>query len=441
MSVAADRLLPETSRAVDALVAATQAAGRVPALAAAVVRAGELVHVASAGDPAGPDTQFRIGSITKTFTATMVLQLRDEGRLALDDLLYRHLPGTAVGGVTLRQLLGHVSGLQREPDGRWWEREPGRELDALLAEVGPDKLAHPPYRTHHYSNLAYGLLGALLQRITGEPWAELVGKRLRQPLGLHRTTYHPEEPYIRGYVVHPWHGTLREEPRHDSKAMAPAGQLWSTLADLGGWAGFLADPDPAVLAPATMAEMCTPVAIMDPDRWTAGHGLGLALRRHGERVYVGHSGSMPGYLAVLAVHRPSRTGAVAFTNAYTLHGTTITRFGNDLLTAVLDREPPVPPPWLPASPPDPAVAPLCGRWWWMGQEYEVGWDPAAGELVMTGLTEPYGQSRFAPEGTDRWRGTAGGNDGEVLAVRRDDTGAIEALDVATFVFTRDPGNW
>src|SRR5690606_24849592 len=135
-------------------------------------------------------------------------------------------------GVTLRQLLGHASGLQREPDGPWWERSPGVDLDPLLARVTPDKLSHPPGRGHHYSNLGYGLLGAVLQRITGERWPALLDKRICQPLGLTRTSYHPEEPFARGYVVHPWHGTRHEQPRHDSQAMAPAGQLWSTLTDL-----------------------------------------------------------------------------------------------------------------------------------------------------------------------------------------------------------------
>jgi CubicO group peptidase (beta-lactamase class C family) len=434
------RLLPETARVVDAQVAAAQSAGRVPTLAAGVVRDGALVHVTGAGEPVDPDTQFRIGSITKTMTATMVLQLRDEGRLTLDDLLYRHLPGTAVGGVTLRQLLGHVAGLQREPDGAWWERSAGLDLDALLARVTPDKLARPPYRGHHYSNLAYGLLGAVLRRVAGEDWAALLDKRLREPLGLRRTTYHPREPFARGYVVHPWHGTPREEPRHDSGAMAPAGQLWSTLADLARWAGFLADPDPAVLAPATLAEMCVPVAIRDPEAWTGGHGLGLALWRHGERVYVGHTGSMPGYLAVLAVHRPSRTGVVAFANGYTLHGTTIGRFGTGLLTAVLDHEPPPPRPWRPAAAPPPEVAALCGRWWWMGREHEASWDAGRDELVVTALAAdgPGDPSRFRHERGDQWRGTAGPDDGEVLSVRRTPEGQVTALEVATMVFTRDP---
>ncbi len=68
----------------------------------------------------------------------------------------------------------------------------------------------------------------------------------------------------------------------------------------------------------TIAQMCQPVAIVDPESWTAGQGLGLQTWRRGERVYIGHTGSMPGYLAVLAVHRATRTGVVMFANAYTL---------------------------------------------------------------------------------------------------------------------------
>src|SRR3712207_5991123 len=106
-------------------------------------------------------------------TAAMVMQLRDEGYFTLDDLLYRHLPGTPIGGITLRQLLGHVSGLQREPDGPWWERAAGPDVDRFLADLSFDKLAGPPFRAYHYSNLAYGLLGAVLHRVTGEPWPSL----------------------------------------------------------------------------------------------------------------------------------------------------------------------------------------------------------------------------------------------------------------------------
>src|SRR3982751_3154882 len=208
-------MLAETIRRVDETVAATQATGRVPSLVAAIVRDGALAHFTGAGElpPPDPDTQYRIGSISKTFTAALILQLRDEGRLSLDDLLYRHLPGTPVGGVTIRQLLAHVSGLRREPAGEWWERSPGPPVDEFLAELTADQIAHPPWQTYHYSNVAYGLLGAVAERITGDSWAAQVGKRLLDPLGLTRTTYQATEPFARGYVVHPWHGTLREEPR------------------------------------------------------------------------------------------------------------------------------------------------------------------------------------------------------------------------------------
>jgi CubicO group peptidase (beta-lactamase class C family) len=436
------QLLRETGRQVDEIVARTQAGGQVPSVVAAVVRDGVLAHFAGAGrlPQPDPDTQYRIGSISKTLTAALVMQLRDEGKLALDDLLDQHLPGTPVGGVSLRQLLGHVSGIQREPAGDWWERSPGTDLDTFLAGLTPDKLVYPPYRGFHYSNLAYGLLGGVLQRLTGDDWATLVADRVLVPLEMTRTTYHPTEPFARGYVVHPWHGTLREEPRHDAGSMAPAGQLWSTAADLVKWAAFLADPNPAVLAPATVAEMCAPVVISDLQAWTSGHGLGIELFRVGERVFVGHGGSMPGYVAHLAVHRPSRTGVVTYANAYGMRGASINGLSLEILGAVLDREPSRPArPWRPSAAPPADITPLCGRWWWMGREYEMSWNGERGELVMAFLGVPGREPwRFTPEGADRWRGRSGMNDGEVMVVRRDSSGAVEALDIATFVFSRTP---
>jgi len=432
-------LLPETGRCVNEIAARAQSAGRAPSLALGIVRDRALLHFVGAGEQPRPDpkTQYRLGSITKTITATMVMQLRDEGFFALDDLLYRHLPGTSIGGVTLRQLLGHVSGLQREPEGAWWERNTGGDVDKLLAELSFDKLAGPPFRRYHYSNLAYGLLGAVLQRVTGESWAALAGKRVLDPLGMKRTTYSPVEPFARGYVVHPLHGSLHEEPRLDAGAMAPAGQLWSTVTDMVKWVAFLADPAPAVLSRETVDEMCTPVVIAD-DTWTAGHGLGPELYRAGERVYVGHGGSMPGYVAQIVVHRPSRTGVIAFANSYGLRGSSIKEVGLAALTAVLDAEPIAPTPWRPAAEPAGEAAELCGRWWWMGQEYELTADGA--DLVMWTVGRPNQPQRFGREAADRWRGRSGMNEGEILTVLRGPGGSVTALDIATFIFGRDPSH-
>jgi CubicO group peptidase (beta-lactamase class C family) len=426
---------------VDEFIGQAQSAGRTPALAGAVVRDGVLVHFGAAGvDPATgqkptPDTQFRIGSITKTLTATVVMQLRDEGRLALDDVLHDHLPGTPLGSdITIRHLLGHVSGLQREPDGPWWERVDGTDLPSFLEALTPDKVAYPPHRTYHYSNLAYGLLGAVLHRLTGRDWIGLLTKRLLDPLGMSRTTHLEAEPFARGYVVHPWTGALREEPRPDTGAMAPAGQLWSTATDLARWAAFLADPDPGLLDPVTMAEMCMPVVISDLDAWTAGHGLGIELVRSGERIYVGHGGSMPGYLAHLLVHRPSRTSAILFANAYTLYEERIAALNAQLLDLVLDSEPTSPAVWMP-----PAAQPeheLAGPWWWMGRQVLAQAD--GDEIVLTPVAPAGVPWRFTRESEDVWRCHSGSNDGEIMRVRRTPEGIPSELDIATFVHTRQP---
>lgn len=434
-------LLPHTARKVDDLIARAQVDGRAPAVVAAVVRDGELAHFGAFGsDPATgatptAGTQFRIGSITKTMTAVMVMQLRDEGRLAVEDLLYRHLPGTPVGSaINLRQMLGHVSGLQREPDGQWWERIDGTDLETFLEALTPDKIAYPPHRRYHYSNLAYGLLGAVLQKVTGLGWTDLLTKRLLEPLGMGRTSHTEIEPFARGYVIHPWEGTLREEPRPDTAAMAPAGQLWSTAADLAKWATFLADPDPGLLDPATLAEMCAPVVISDLESWTTGHGLGLELHRSGERIYVGHGGSMPGYLAHLLVHRPSKTSTIVFANAYTLQEERIAGLNSQLLTLVLDAEPARPKPWRPA--PDRQEHELSGPWWWMGRQLIGRFE--GDELVLEPVRPAGAPWRFTQSSADVWRCHSGVNDGEVLRVRRDAQGTPSELDIATFVHSRQP---
>jgi CubicO group peptidase (beta-lactamase class C family) len=442
-------LPPHIASRIDAIVARAQATGRAPSLVMGVVRAGELDYFTGAGTvPApSPDVQYRIGSITKTFTAVLLAQLRDAGAVDLDDRLEEYLPGTPVGRVTLRQLLAHVSGLQREPEGTWWERSAGTDLAGLLADLTPAKLFRPAFRGYHYSNLAYGLLGGVIEKVGGATWTALLTDRVLGPLGLGRTSALPVEPYAKGYVVHPWHGTLREEPRHDAGAMAPAGQLWSTVEDLARWAAFVADPaaspDPSVLAPDTLAELLAPAVVTDLRAWTAAHALGFELWRRGDRVVVGHTGSMPGYVAVLQVHRESGAAVVGFANCYGLRSTAVAALGLDVLDAVLDGEPPAERvPWRPAPAAPPAeIAPLTGVWWWMGQEFHVRYD-GSGELVVTQVAgtdqlerEPW---RFTLESPDRWRCHTGTNTGEFLHVRRDAHHHPIALDIATFVFERQP---
>jgi hypothetical protein len=147
---------------------------------------------------------------------------------------------------------------------------------------------------------------------------------------------------------------------------------------------------------------------------------------------------MPGYLAILVVHRPSRTGVVAYANTYSLPGVTIGGLGLRLLDAVLDSEPTRVTPWRPGIAPPAEVEPVTGRWWWMGREFEVAWDASSRELLMYAVGNRADVWRCTPDGPDRWRCHSGMNHGEVLAVRRGPDGTVIALDFATFVFSRDP---
>jgi CubicO group peptidase (beta-lactamase class C family) len=159
-----------TARRLEAVLAEEQRQGRVPSVVAALVRDGALVWEGSRGDATGvpgarpADLQYRIGSITKTMTAVLVMQLRDEGRLALHDPVPAYLPELGrEDEVTLRMLLAHSSGLTAEPEGEWWERVEGTSFADLVDRVRTAALE--PGATYHYSNLGYGLLGEVVDRL------------------------------------------------------------------------------------------------------------------------------------------------------------------------------------------------------------------------------------------------------------------------------------
>ena len=140
---------------------------------------------------ATPDTQYRIGSITKTFTATAIMQLRAEGQLDLDDRLEQHLDGVANGSPTIRRLLCHLSGLQREAGEMFVTGESPTE-DELVDSMARSSSCSRPAQQHHYSNLAFALLGQVVARKSGQPYTDYVDERIIGPLGLERTTWEPQ---------------------------------------------------------------------------------------------------------------------------------------------------------------------------------------------------------------------------------------------------------
>ncbi|MEW5353382.1 serine hydrolase domain-containing protein [Streptomyces sp. 16-176A] len=441
MTTPQDELLPGTRRALLHRIAVAQSEGRAPSLVAAVVRDGRTVwhgaRTSVAGHAPDENTQYRIGSITKTFTAVLVLRLRDEGLLDLGDPLDKHLPGTGAGQATIAELLAHTAGLAAESPAPWWERTPGSLRPELADVLGEEPLRHPVGRRFHYSNPGYTLLGALVEKLRGAPWEDVLRREVLEPLGLHRTGGRPQAPHAGGWAVHPWADVLLPEPVEDLGRMAPAGQLWSTTGDLARFAAFLVRGDDRVLNAASLREMRTPAAPPQEADVVAGYayGLGLELRRSGERLLVGHSGSLPGFLASLTIAAADDVAAVVLVNCTS--GVSPVAVGADLVRIVAEAEPRIPEPWRPARDVDPAVLELVGQWYWGTNAF--GLRLGADGLVSLGpLTGSGRRSRFRPNGDGTWTGLEGYYAGESLRPVRRADGSVDHLDLGSFVFTRQP---
>ena len=379
------------------------------------------------------DTQYRIGSLTKTFIAVLVMRLRDEGRLDLADPLDKHLDAGQVASATIAQLLSHTAGLASETPSPWWERSPGDLRPALADILGPAR--HPAGRLFHYSNPGYGLLGALVGQLRGHGWEHALRQEILDPLGMARTTVSPEPPYARGFAVHPWADVMQLEPAEGTGLMAPAGELWSTATDLCRFAAFLLDGDDRILPAKTLAEMRTPAAPPGDDAWASGYGLGLQLFRHDGRVLYGHSGSMPGFLATLCVSPADAIGGIALANATS--GPDIAAIAVDLVTIVADNEPRIPARWKPLPDVEAALLVLTGLWYWGPRPYLLRLLADRGlELSPTAGSGRASRFRAEPDGT--WTGLDGYYTGETLRLVRGADGMVDHLDLGSFVFTREP---
>jgi len=428
-----------------ALTVRTQSEKRAPSIAAAVVRDGETVWSdavgladADQGEEATADHQYRIGSITKTFTAVGVMQLRDAGKLDLDDRLDRHLPVPAHGSLTIRRMLSHASGLQREIPGDVWETMKfPNTTDELLATLADAEQVLAPGERWHYSNLAFVLLGEVIAKLSGMPYEDYVEQRILGPLGLTRTGFTPTAPTAIAYSVAPYADVVRREPMLVDRTggIAAAGQLWSTVGDLGRWASFLADPDPNVLSKDAIETMTSVQAMADATRWQLAWGVGLMLVRSGERIYAGHNGGMPGYLASVLVSREDKLGAAMLTNGDTVSP-------DELAVALIDklreRYPAEPPAWRPDAGAPAELSGVLGRWWSEGAEFVFRWKDGVLEARWAEAPDWSEWSRFDPHGADLFRTVRGRERGELLRIERDGDGTVTKLYWATYPFTREP---
>jgi len=366
---------------VDRLAASYQQRGGQPGLAYGIVLGGELVHAAGLGQrhvggpPPDADTVFRIASMTKSFTASAILALRDDGVLKLDDPAEEYVPELRgwpsvtpdSARVSIRNLLTMTAGFPT--DDPWGDRQQGLPLEDFARFLsGGVRFNWAPGTRFEYSNLGYAILGRVITAVTGAAYPDYIRHRLLHPLGMTRTGYEAEEfetpgeqgtgpgGVARGYRRTPdgWSEVAFEA----TGAFAPMGGIFSCVTDLTRWvSGFAAafppdGPETGSAHPirqATRREMQLPQVLTGWDKPAAFPGdVAPALSAYGFGLFVeddpafgrivSHSGGYPGFGSNMRWHPASGTGVIALGNStYAGMMTLATR----LLDVVLrHREPP-----------------------------------------------------------------------------------------------------
>ena len=300
------------------------------------------------------DTLYRVGSITKTFTGAAVLQLRDDSKLSLDDPLTRHIAEFASVGcrygsaedVTLRRLLTHHSGLIGEPPLSHWETLEFPSIELILKSLTRTEVVIPPDSAFKYSNLAFSLLGEVVARVSGRPYVEYIRAEILEPLGMDSSGFALSKDLraraATGYIPLPYTDGQSQSTQPILNGLAPAGQLYSTVADLAKWIALQFRTDrlmregEQVLRGPSLEEMHRPL-YMEPD-WDTGYCLAWVAQRRGENILLGHSGGIQGFVSHVLFNMKHRIGVVLLANGIGPLG----RMSIQILEMVLEAQKKVP---------------------------------------------------------------------------------------------------
>jgi len=283
------------------------------------------------GRPATPDTMYSICSNSKLFTSIGVMQLRDAGKLRLDDDLAQHLEWFTIQDahpddepITIRRILTHSSGLPRESDYPYWTDPnfPFPTHDEIVDRIGDQVTLYPSGRYYQYSNLGLTLAGEIVAAASGRSFDEYIRAEILDPLGMSDTfseipaDHHGEQMAI-GHTARKRDGTRDAVPLFQSRGIAPAAGFASTVEDLARFASWQlrlrGDGGEEVLRAATLREMHR-VHWVDPD-WETTWGLGFVVLKVGEFTLIEHGGACPGYYSQVAIEPKSELGVIVLSNA------------------------------------------------------------------------------------------------------------------------------
>ena len=274
--------------------------------------------------PMTPQTKFRMASHSKLFTATAVMQLREQGKLRLDDPVSKYLPWFQVKTaasedppITIEELLTHSSGLPREAGDHWttFEFPTSEQLRALMAER---QAPFSPGVRWKYSNLAFSVAGLVIEAVSGQKWADYVQQHIYQPLGMTSSSVDQDASGLAvGYGRLMPDGTRAVNPFIDARGMAAATGITSTVEDMAKFVsaqfrqGRMGGHQ--ILSTGSLREMHR-VRVLE-NNWTQGNAIGFAVRRERDKVYVSHGGSYPGYQTNTLMQLDGKVGVIVLTNA------------------------------------------------------------------------------------------------------------------------------
>ena len=323
-----------------------------------VLRKGYGLANVELGVPIRPETVFRIGSTTKQFTSACVLKLVEQGKLRLDDPISKYLPDypAAGAGVTIAQLLTHTSGIKSATEMPSWYPHMREDwtVPQLIGVFENEPFEFTPGTRWHYTNSGYILLGAILEKITGRRYEDLVSEWIFQPLGMRDTRYDSAASIIpgraQGYRTSP-DGVINA-PYLSMTQPFSAGAIVSTVDDLARWQAALDsfEQKDGILSPESRRRMWTPVIL--PDGRSTRYGFGWIVWNYEGHAVVEHGGAAIGfstanmrlpddriYVAVLSnCANCADPRSLALSAATTLLGIPLDRRpARAVSTAVLDR--------------------------------------------------------------------------------------------------------
>jgi CubicO group peptidase (beta-lactamase class C family) len=274
--------------------------------------------------PMTAQTKFRMASHSKLFTATAIMQLREQGKLRLDDPVVQHLPWFKVQPaepddppITLEEVLTHSSGLQREAGSHWTDFN-FPTTEQLRALMSNRQAAYPPDVRWKYSNLAYSIAGMVIEAVSGQKWADYVHQHIYQPLGMVNSSVDQNVPGLAiGYGRLMPDSTRAVNPFIDARGMAAATGITSTVEDMAKFAsaqfrkGRMGGRN--ILSTGSLRDMHR-IRMLESN-WTQGNAIGFAVRRERDKVYVSHGGSYPGYQTNTLLQLDGKVAVIVLTNA------------------------------------------------------------------------------------------------------------------------------